>query len=83
MRRRSNVEVSIETQAESLVIAVRDDGVGLSDERREALRSHGLAAMRHRATALGGELRISRLAAGGTQVEARLPLARVTAAAPA
>ena len=77
-----NVEVSLETQAESLVITVRDDGVGLSDERREALRSHGLAAMRHRATALGGELRISRLARG-TQVEARLPLTRVTAAAPA
>lgn len=78
-----NVEVSIETQAESLVITVRDDGVGLSDERREALRSHGLAAMRHRATALGGELRISRLAARGTQVEARLPLTRLTAAASA
>jgi protein-histidine pros-kinase len=79
----SNVEVSIETQAESLVVTVRDDGVGLSDARREALQSHGLAAMRHRATALGGELRISRLAARGTQVEARLPLARITAAAPA
>jgi signal transduction histidine kinase len=78
-----NVEVSIETQAESLVITVRDDGVGLSEERREALRSHGLAAMRHRATALGGELRISRLAARGTQVQARLPLTRVTPAAPA
>ena len=77
-----NVEVSIETRAESLVISVRDDGVGLSDERREALRSHGLSAMRHRASALGGELRISRLAPRGTQVEARLPLTRVTAAAP-
>jgi signal transduction histidine kinase len=77
----SNVEVSIQTQANLLVVTVRDDGVGLSDERREALRSHGLAAMRHRATALGGELRISRLAPHGTQVEARLPLSRVTAAA--
>jgi signal transduction histidine kinase len=78
-----NVEVAIETQAESLVITVRDDGVGLPDARREALQSHGLAAMRHRATALGGELRISRLATRGTQIEARLPLARITAAAPA
>ena len=66
-----------------MLIAVRDDGVGLPDDRREALRSHGLAAMRHRATALGGELRISRLAAHGTQVEARLPLARITPTAPA
>lgn len=79
----TNVEVSIQTQAESLVITVRDDGVGLSDERREALRSHGLAAMRHRATALGGELRISRPPARGTQVEVLLPLARITAASPA
>jgi signal transduction histidine kinase len=75
-----NVEVAIATQGKALVITVRDDGVGLSDERREALRSHGLAAMRHRAIALGGHFRIARLPARGTQIEVRLPLERIAAA---
>jgi signal transduction histidine kinase len=75
-----NVELAVETQGKSLVIAVRDDGVGLPDDRREALRSHGLAAMRHRASALNGRFRASRLASGGTQIEVRLPLERITAA---
>jgi signal transduction histidine kinase len=75
-----NVEVAIATQGQALVITVRDDGVGLPDERREALRSHGLAAMRHRAIALGGHFRIARLPARGTQIEVRLPLERIAAA---
>ncbi|GAC1458509.1 MAG: hypothetical protein PVSMB6_17600 [Steroidobacteraceae bacterium] len=78
--RARNVELFIETQGNSLVIAVRDDGVGLPDDRREALRSHGLAAMRHRASALNGRFSARRLAAGGTQIEVRLPLERITAA---
>jgi signal transduction histidine kinase len=78
-----NVEVSIQTHANSLVVTVRDDGVGLPDDRREALRSHGLAAMRHRAIALGGQFRANRLGARGTQIEVRLPLDRITLPAPA
>lgn len=78
-----NVELTIETRGNFLVITVCDDGVGLPDDQREALRSHGLAAMRHRATALNGQFRASRLAAGGTQIEVRLPLERISAAAPA
>ena len=77
-----NVVVSIETRGESLVVTVRDDGVGLAEDRREALRSHGLAAMRHRATALNGKLHITCPSAGGTQIEVRLPLARITAVGP-
>ena len=77
-----NVVVAIESKGESLVVTVRDDGVGLPESRREALRSHGLAAMRHRATALGGQFRIARPATGGTQIEVRLPLERIAAAGP-
>jgi signal transduction histidine kinase len=77
-----NVEVSVHTHGKSLLVIIRDDGVGLPDDRREALRSHGLAAMRHRAIALGGQFRASRLVAHGTQIEVRLPLDRITLAAP-
>src|SRR5256714_8312719 len=39
-----NVEVSIESRHQSLIVRVRDDGVGLPPERRQALRSHGPTA---------------------------------------
>jgi signal transduction histidine kinase len=71
-----NVEVSIDVAGEWLVIRVGDDGIGLPADRRRALRSHGLAAMRHRATGLGGEWRMVQLERG-TQIEVRLPLQRI------
>jgi signal transduction histidine kinase len=71
-----NVEVSVDVVGESLVIRVGDDGVGLPADRRRTIRSHGLAAMRHRAIGLGGEWRIVR-AERGTEIEVRLPMARI------
>jgi signal transduction histidine kinase len=71
-----NVEVFVAVVGESLVIRVGDDGVGLPADRRRTVRSHGLAAMRHRAIGLGGEWRIVR-AERGTQIEVRLPMARI------
>ncbi len=73
------VEISIEVHAPWLLVRVRDDGVGLPAERLRALRSHGLAAMRQRARALGGQWEPSRPPEGGTQIEVRLPLERVLA----
>ena len=71
-----NVEVFVDVVGESLVIRVGDDGIGLPADRRRTMRSHGLAAMRHRAIGLGGEWRIVR-AERGTQIEVRLPMARI------
>lgn len=78
------VAVTLETEGDRLVVRVRDDGVGLAaDGAREggarAPGSHGLAAMRERAAAFGGEWRAVRPPGGGTQIEVRLPLARVLA----
>ena len=44
-------------EAPWLLVRVRDDGVGLPLERVRVLRSHGLAAMRHRTRGLGGRCR--------------------------
>jgi signal transduction histidine kinase len=74
-----NVEVSIEVREDWLVLSVRDDGVGLPLDRRRALRSHGLASMRHRASGFGGQWRIMRRPERGTEIEVRLPLERITA----
>jgi signal transduction histidine kinase len=78
-----NVDIAIESQSELLIIRIRDDGVGLPAERLQALGSHGLAAMRHRATGFGGQLRVTRTADRGTEIEASLPLERISAASAA
>jgi signal transduction histidine kinase len=75
-----NVECSIESQDKWLIVRVKDDGVGMPPERLRALRSHGLAAMRHRAAGFGGQLRVTRSPGQGTEIEARLPLDRIRAA---
>jgi signal transduction histidine kinase len=80
--RARNVEVSIESRHQALIVRVRDDGVGLPLEPRQALRSHGshgLAAMRHRAVGLGGQWHVLRMTGGGTEIEVRLPLDKILA----
>lgn len=76
----SCVEVSVELQTRWLVVRIRDDGGGLPAERLQAIGSHGLAAMRHRAVGLGGEWQVARRAERGTEIEARLPLDRISSA---
>lgn len=78
-----NVEIFIEPQDNSLIIRIKDDGVGLPAERLSTLRAHGLAAMRHRVTGLGGQLRVARAPIQGTEIEARLPLDKIRASAAA
>jgi len=75
--RAKTVEVTIEPRAPWLALRIRDDGVGLPLERLRTLRSHGLAAMRQRASGLGGQWQVRRPAGGGTEIEVRLPLDRV------
>ena len=81
--RAKTVEVTIEPRTPWLALRIRDDGVGLPLERLRALRSHGLAAMRQRASSLGGQWQVHRPAGGGTEIEVRLPLERVLEAATA
>ena len=80
--RARSVEVAVDTQEQWLVISVKDDGIGLPIDTARTQRSHGLAAMRHRVTGLGGQWRITRGTKRGTEVEVRLPLERITAAQP-
>jgi signal transduction histidine kinase len=77
--RAHNVEISIESGHQALIVRVRDDGVGLPLEPRQGLRGHGLAAMRHRAAGLGGQWHVLRMTGGGTEIEVRLPLDKILA----
>lgn len=70
----SRVVVRLLAEPGALLLRVEDDGRGIDDTALgpEAI---GLLGMTERATMLGGQLRIERGAAGGTLVEARVPLA--------
>jgi signal transduction histidine kinase len=67
----ATVDVEIAYGADSLRVAVRDDGPG-SDGAE--LDGHGLVGMRERATIAGGTLRAGPAEDGGFAVEAELPL---------
>ncbi|MGI5283772.1 sensor histidine kinase [Nonomuraea polychroma] len=64
------VDVELHYTDDALRLAVRDNGPGPSDE---GTAGHGLAGMRERAAAVGGELRTGPAPGGGFLVEARLP----------
>jgi signal transduction histidine kinase len=80
--RATTAYITLELQSQWLVVSVRDDGVGLPPERLRALRSHGLAAMRHRVAGLGGHWAVRRPPGGGTEIEVRLPAEVVLAELP-
>jgi signal transduction histidine kinase/ligand-binding sensor domain-containing protein len=66
------VEVDLRVDQHRLVLRVSDDGKGLGVDTNG--RGHGLANMRRRARALGGELRMSSESGGGTVVILHVPL---------
>jgi signal transduction histidine kinase len=68
------VDVELHYCADSLQLRIRDNGPGPQTEQGTvAAPGHGLAGMRERAAAVGGELRTGRAFGGGFLVEARLP----------
>jgi signal transduction histidine kinase len=68
------------TRAPAVVLTVEDDGVGFSAREASSRGRFGLSAMRARAEALGGRLRVGAglahgtLARPGTRIEVTLPL---------
>ncbi|MGP3955411.1 sensor histidine kinase [Nonomuraea sp. 3N208] len=64
------VDVELHYTDDALRLAVRDNGPGPSGE---GVAGHGLAGMRERAAAVGGDLRTGPAHGGGLLVEARLP----------
>ena len=72
------IRVALQLDGPRLCLSVQDDGRGFDPETiRESGLDYGLAGMRERAAALGGELRIISTPGSGTTVEARLPLRQV------
>jgi len=66
----SHMEVSLATRNSSLVLAIRDDGVGGAD----AGLGSGLVGLQDRVEALGGTIAIDSPPGGGTSIAVTLPL---------
>ena len=66
----SRIEISLAERNGSLLLSVRDDGIGGAD----AARGSGLAGLTDRVEALGGSVRIDSAAGTGTHITAHLPL---------
>ena len=70
----TRVDVTLTVAPDRVTLAIRDNGIGISDNAQQNALSHGLAGMRQRARAIHGKLSITRPPEGGTCVELRVPL---------
>ncbi len=70
------VTITLQEQAGSLVLEVRDNGRGVTESELSDPHSLGLVGMRERALLLGGETILTGTPQGGTTVKVRIPLAR-------
>src|SRR5205085_8942474 len=66
----SRVEVSLASRNGSLLLSIRDDGVGGADPARGS----GLVGLTDRVEALGGSIHVQSRPGDGTQITAELPL---------
>jgi signal transduction histidine kinase len=67
------VDVELHYTADTLRVRIRDNGPGPAAE--STTRGHGLAGMRERAVAVGGQLHTGPAPGGGFMIEAALPAA--------
>jgi signal transduction histidine kinase len=70
----ANATVSLGYATRELTVQVDDDGRGAGDREVEEAAGNGIAGMRERAAALGGDLSAGPRAGGGFRVRATLPL---------
>jgi signal transduction histidine kinase len=66
----SRIEISLTTRNRSLLLSIRDDGVGGADPARGS----GLVGLTDRVEALGGSIHVHSAAGAGTHITAHLPL---------
>ena len=69
------VEIRLEADAERVTLSVTDNGPGFPEDTANRLRSRGgLAGIRERIGALGGDFAFDNVNGGGARVRVRLPV---------
>ena len=74
----SKIDVILDVDEDRLALTVRDDGVGISEERRSNTSTYGLRGLRERATFFGGNVEIRANPGKGTTIAIEIPLAPPT-----
>ena len=76
----SHVALSLHCENDTVLLSIRDNGIGiaLTDEDIARKNGHGLMIMRERAEAVGGTLHVQSETEKGTLVEAKLPIQNIT-----
>ncbi|MCX6133300.1 MAG: PAS domain S-box protein [Ignavibacteriales bacterium] len=69
----TSVEVELRKEGGGLVLAIVDNGIGISSAAQQRIQSFGLTGMRERAILLGGTLEISGIEGKGTTILLRIP----------
>lgn len=69
----SQVDVVLDDNEDTIMLSIRDDGVGMPDPQPSGAWTHGLRGMRERAGYLGGEVRIQSTAGKGTTIVISFP----------
>ena len=64
------VRVSLHVAGDTLLLSIRDDGVGGAD----ASRGSGLTGLKDRIEALGGKIQVKSPPGAGTSIEVRIPI---------
>jgi PAS domain S-box-containing protein len=73
--RASRVDVDLAVDGGRMTLCVRDNGIGIGDERRAGSTSFGILGMRERAILFGGEVTIVGTPGMGTAVTLVIPIA--------
>jgi PAS domain S-box-containing protein len=74
----TKIDVILDVDEDRLALTVRDDGVGISEERRSNTTTYGLRGLRERATFFGGHVDIRPNNGKGTTIAIEIPLAPPT-----
>jgi signal transduction histidine kinase len=72
----SRVDVNLTEKEGALILSVKDNGRGISEEEIANTRSIGLVGMRERAMLIGGEISLQGAPGKGTTMTLRVPLHR-------
>jgi two-component system sensor histidine kinase UhpB len=72
----THVSISLSEDPSEIVLVVKDNGIGITEDKLELNESFGIMGMRERAEVFGGSLEISGMPGKGTTLEAKFPIWR-------